>query len=209
MKRFSFFRERGFLTSRQALVLLLLIFLAPTFVIWVMHRTGGEWWPESTTNRGVLVHPARPLELSQDIVMGDRALRDYLQGKWTLVYIGDAACDNICRENLYKTRQIRAAQNENVRRVQRLYIVSSGSFSGETSDFLASEHPKLDTVILTPPQLEQLTGFFTIDETPVPQAGRVYFVDPLGNLMMYYQPDADPSGMLRDLQKLLKYSRIG
>ena len=67
MKRFLFSRERGFLTSRQALVLLLLIFLAPTFVIWVMHRTGGEWWPDTTTNRGTLVQPARPLELSPDI----------------------------------------------------------------------------------------------------------------------------------------------
>jgi hypothetical protein len=40
-------------------------------------------------------------------------------------------------------------------------------------------------------------------------AGRVYFIDPLGNLMMYYRPDADPGGMLKDLRKLLKYSKIG
>jgi cytochrome oxidase Cu insertion factor (SCO1/SenC/PrrC family) len=40
-------------------------------------------------------------------------------------------------------------------------------------------------------------------------AERVYIIDPLGNLMMYYPPDADPSGMLKDLKKLLKYSKIG
>jgi hypothetical protein len=41
------------------------------------------------------------------------------------------------------------------------------------------------------------------------QAERVYYVDPLGNLMMYYTPDADPTGMLKDLARLLKASRIG
>jgi len=28
-------------------------------------------------------------------------------------------------------------------------------------------------------------------------------------LMMYYPADADPGGMLKDLKKLLKYSKIG
>ena len=209
MKRFSFFRERGFLTSRQALVLLLLIFLAPTFVIWVMHRTGGEWWPDTTTNRGTLVQPARPLELSPDIRYGERPLAEYLQGKWTLVYIGDSACGDVCRENLYKMRQSRVAQNENMKRVQRLFIVSGGEPGTELAEYLQGEHPQMDTVALAPDQLGQLSGFFRIDDTPVLDAQRVYIVDPLGNLMMYYQPDADAGGLLNDLRKLLKYSRIG
>jgi hypothetical protein len=50
---------------------------------------------------------------------------------------------------------------------------------------------------------------FQVDETPAVGAERVYIVDPLGNLMMYYQPDADARGMLQDLQKLLKYSKVG
>ena len=46
-------------------------------------------------------------------------------------------------------------------------------------------------------------------DSPYERAERVYIVDPLGNLMMYYLPDADAGGMLKDLQKLLKYSKIG
>jgi hypothetical protein len=61
-------RQRGFLSSRQALVLLGLIFLAPAFVAWVMHNSTEEGWkPEGTTNRGNLVHPARPLQLPADM----------------------------------------------------------------------------------------------------------------------------------------------
>jgi hypothetical protein len=34
-------------------------------------------------------------------------------------------------------------------------------------------------------------------------------VDPLGNLMMRFPRDPDPSRMLKDLQRLLKTSRLG
>jgi hypothetical protein len=40
-------------------------------------------------------------------------------------------------------------------------------------------------------------------------AGRSYIVDPLGNLMMSYPPDADPRGILKDLKRLLRLSHIG
>lgn len=205
-----FSRQTGFLSSKQAFVLLALIFLAPAFVAWVMHNTGdGGWQPEGTTNRGILVHPARPLKLSQDLARDGQPLTEYLLGKWTLVYIGEAGCDAVCKNNLYKMRQVRIAQNENMRRVQRLFVVSNGEVTEELAGFLDSEHPQLDTVPLSLVQFEQLAGFFGIDGTPVQDAGRVYIVDPLGNLMMYYQPDADAGGMLKDLKKLLKSSRIG
>jgi hypothetical protein len=34
-------------------------------------------------------------------------------------------------------------------------------------------------------------------------------VDPLGNLMMRFPLDEDPKGMLEDIKKLLRLSRIG
>ena len=37
----------------------------------------------------------------------------------------------------------------------------------------------------------------------------IWLVDPLGNLMMRYPPDADASRIRRDMTRLLKYSRIG
>jgi cytochrome oxidase Cu insertion factor (SCO1/SenC/PrrC family) len=210
MLEFKYNRQRGFLSPRQVYVVLALIFMAPAFVAWVMHNTGEDGWqPDSTTNRGTLVQPARPLKLSRDLVRDGQTLTDYLQGKWTLVYIGDTDCDDICQGNLYKMRQVRIAQHENMKRVQQLYIVSSGEVTAELAGFLGNEHPQLDTVALSPVQFEQLSGFFGIDGTAVEDAERVYFVDPLGNLMMYYQSDTDAGGMLKDLQKLLKYSRIG
>jgi hypothetical protein len=38
---------------------------------------------------------------------------------------------------------------------------------------------------------------------------RVYLIDPLGNVMMFYGPAAKPKGMLEDLKRLLRLSSIG
>jgi cytochrome oxidase Cu insertion factor (SCO1/SenC/PrrC family) len=203
-------RQAGFLSSRQAFVLLALIFMAPTFVAWVMHFSTEEGWrPEGTTNRGNLIHPARPLTLPADLQAGEVSLNAYLQGLWTLVYIGDADCDAVCSGNLYKMRQVRLAQNENIRRVQRLFLVTGETVPATLAGLLETEYPDMTVVTLPVSRLDEVADLFAVDEITVPAAERVYIVDPLGNLMMYYGPDVDPRDMLKDLQKLLKYSKIG
>ena len=203
-------RQRGFLSSRQAFVLLALLFMTPAFVAWVMHNSSEQGWrPDGMTNRGSLIHPARPLTLPADMVVGEQPAAEYLQGLWTLLYIGDGDCDAVCNENLYKMRQIRTAQNENMRRVQRAFLVRDEAISAELQVLLETEYKDMAVQLITAGQLEQLDSFFRVDDGPLLDTGRVYIVDPLGNLMMYYPPDADPGGMLKDLKKLLKYSKIG
>lgn len=204
-------RQRGFISSRQSLVLLGLLFVAPVLVAWLMHMSGeGGWRPEGTTNRGTLVQPPRPLTLPAGLsgAAGEAIGEDYLRGKWTLLYIDDADCTEACVYNLYKMRQVRLSQGENIRRVQRLFLVAEAA-SLEPLQAALAENPQLKTALLSREQVEALAPRFAMDEAPVPGAERVYLVDPLGNLMMYYQPDAEPRGMIKDLQKLLKYSRIG
>jgi cytochrome oxidase Cu insertion factor (SCO1/SenC/PrrC family) len=203
-------RQRGFLSSRQAFVLLALLFMTPAFVAWVMHNSSEQGWrPEGTTNRGTLIHPARPLTLPAEIVVGEQPAAEYLQGLWTLLYLGDGDCDAACNENIYKMRQIRIAQNENMRRIQRVYLVRDEALSPELQVLLEKEYRDMAVQLISAEQFEQLDPFFRVDDGPLLDTERVYIVDPLGNLMMYYPPNADPGGMLKDLKKLLKYSKIG
>ena len=44
---------------------------------------------------------------------------------------------------------------------------------------------------------------------PFPEPGRVYLIDPLGQLMMEYSPRAEPRGMIEDLERLLRISYVG
>jgi len=48
-----------------------------------------------------------------------------------------------------------------------------------------------------------------VDETKGAVADHIYLIDPLGNLMMRYPRDPEPARIIKDLQRLLKYSRIG
>jgi hypothetical protein len=41
------------------------------------------------------------------------------------------------------------------------------------------------------------------------ERGRLFVVDPLGNLILSYPPDADQARLLKDLERLLNVSRIG
>ena len=44
---------------------------------------------------------------------------------------------------------------------------------------------------------------------PAQRARTLFVVDPLGNLMMSYDANSNPRGLLEDLQKLLRLSQIG
>ena len=204
-------RQKGFVSSRQALVLLGLLFLSPVLVAWFMHMSGEEVWrPGGTTNRGTLIDPPRPLALPAGLAdrAGEGVAEDYLRGKWTLLYIDDNSCGERCQYNLYKMRQVRLSQGENIRRVQRLFLVT-GAESLQPLEAALADYPNLLTATLPEAQAVTLAPLFSIDEVPVQDSGRIYLVDPLGNLMMYYRPEAEPRGMIKDLQRLLKYSRIG
>ncbi|NNG12049.1 MAG: hypothetical protein HKM88_02245 [Halobacteria archaeon] len=204
-------RQRGFLSSRQSLVLLGLLFLSPMLIAWIMHLSGQQGWrPEGTTNQGVLVQPPRPLVLPAGMTGATTGelQEGFLQGKWTLLYIGTTDCGEACRTNLYHMRQVRLAQGENIQRVQRLFLVADTTTLTSMADIL-NDYPEMATGVLSPAQNTELEPLFMIDAVPMHGAERVYLVDPLGNLMMYYPADADPRGMIKDLKRLLKYSRIG
>ena len=70
-------------------------------------------------------------------------------------------------------------------------------------------YPQMDLALLSAEQTGVIAPLFRVDEAEAGSAERVYLIDPLGYLMMYYAPEAEPKGMLKDLKKLLKYSRFG
>jgi hypothetical protein len=46
------------------------------------------------------------------------------------------------------------------------------------------------------------------DLHPHKEAGTTLLLDPQGNYIMYYEQTAEPSGILKDLMRLLKYSNV-
>ncbi len=196
---------------RQRLKLLLIFFLfaLPLLTAVVWHANLDRWRPGTTTNHGELIVPVRPLAPFDMLGLdGTHIAQDFLHGKWTLLYIGAAACDAACRGNLYKMRQARFALNEKMDRVQRLWVLTDAAQT-RPSAALLNDYPGMVVARPGTGGLEHFMTQFKQAGEPVNGQDRIYLVDPLGNLMMQYQADANPSGMLKDLQRLLLTSWVG
>jgi cytochrome oxidase Cu insertion factor (SCO1/SenC/PrrC family) len=197
-------RRRG---RRQLLLLAALFFVPLALAFWMYYGPSG-WRPSGNASQGDLLEPARPLA-AMAVPTADGTMTDagFLRGKWTMLYVGDGLCDDRCRKALYLTRQSRIALNKDMDRVQRVFLVT-----GRCCDrgFLAAEHPDLVVArVDDAASAALLEPFPAYDGVPVAAAGRIYLVDPLGNLLMSYAPSAPDKALLTDLKKLLRLSHIG
>jgi cytochrome oxidase Cu insertion factor (SCO1/SenC/PrrC family) len=196
--------------QRRLLLGLAALFFAPLAVSFYLYYAGA-WRPLHRVNHGDLIDPARPLPetalpLARATADAARTDADFLRQKWTLLYWGSGSCPARCRTELYNTRQVRLALNRDMDRVQRVFLANGPCCAWP---YLDREHPDLITVEATPetaPLIARLPRYGGIDPAA---ADRIYLIDPLGNLMMSYAPDAKPKGMLEDLKRLLGLSSVG
>lgn len=189
---------RGVNRGRLTLLLIFGFFALPMTAAWLMNF-GGDWIPEATTNHGRLVQPVQPVDTAGLVDPAGAALDpDLFRGEWTLVYRLDGECDASCRQVLYVLRQVRLAQGKNIDRVRRLLVLGGAQSPSWTGEIL-EHYPGL--LVAHPANAGGAERF--------PIAGRIYLVDPLGNMMMEYLPDADPRGMIKDLERLLRISYVG
>ncbi len=197
--------DRQVRSSRRTLSLLGAIFLLPVVVSFYLYYAAG-WRPGGQVNRGELLSPPRLLPaVSLPTPDGIDTPPEFLRGKWSLLYADEGSCDRRCREVLYKSRQVRLALGAKMDRVQRVFL-----FTGSCCEqpFFANEHAGLVAASLDSPGGRQLRQRFP-DPPDAPGSGRLWVVDPLGNLMMSYPADAPAKGMIADLKRLLKLSHIG
>ncbi len=196
--------------SRASLLLVLLLFAAPVVLAWLIFFVFPDWAPSETVNHGELVAPVRPLPAFQLVTQdGNEIDETWLRGEWTFVYIAAGSCDEACVQQLFKIRQVRLTQGKNIDRLQRLMLWrTAGAGAGQPAE-LQQHFPGQVIVPLQASEAQPLLEVFRLDERSPLETGRTYLVDPLGNLMMFYAPDAEPRGMVKDLERLLKYSGLG
>lgn len=116
-----------------------------------------------------------------------------LHGRWSLVYLVPVPCAQDCRRALYLLHQIEQALGKDSLRVQRIVHQAPGSD--------APAWPGQWRLVRPDALLSRLHTLRA--------QGRIYLIDPLGNLMMYYPQDFAPEGLIGDLRRLLKVSRTG
>lgn len=160
--------------------------------------------PQSRTNYGTLIDPrAYPIPaLGLTMLTGETASLEQYKGKWILLQIDQAACGATCQKKLHDMRQLRLAQGKDMDRIERVWLIT--------------DKQPLDTMImrefdgthLLRADPERVKAWLPVDAgTTV--GDHLYMIDPLGNLMMRFPKDADPNKIKKDLERLLKASRIG
>ena len=190
-------RARG----RRTLLIVAAIFLLPVAAAFTLYY-GKLWRPANSSSKGELIEPARPLTVAGlRHADGSPADASVLAGKWTLIYIGDGRCDEACRTALVFGRQSRLALNNEMTRVQRVFLATGNCCD---SDYFAREQAGLIALDASAPEAAALLAQF-----PGEREHTLFIVDPLGNLMMRHDASLTTKGLLSDLKKLLKLSHIG
>lgn len=167
--------------------------------------------PEGHNNYGRILEPQRPVPSAEALPLATLEGAPFdlstLRGQWVLVTADDAACPESCVRKLFILRNSHASQGKNVTRLSRVWFVTDG---GEVPDAVKAAYAGTHMLRADP---QALAKFLAADRdgASAPDALRAHMwvIDPLGNLMMEFPPQADPIEVRDDIMKLLKVSRIG
>lgn len=150
-----------------------------------------HWYQSGVTNKGELITPTATMaSLGID--------NPYQKSQWQLGYVIPQQCDEFCQQQVYLLGQSHTALGKYQQRVQPVLLITKHSAPIELEEGRY-------TKILVNENFEQIVHPF-----------EYVIVDPLGQLVMRYprvesqtELVAQSKGLLADLRKLLKLSRVG
>lgn len=198
--------------STLPLFLILIISLAPLVLALLAYYVPALGLrPDGITAYGSLLNPQRPAPAAQELPLttleGETFDLQSLHGKWILVTADSGACPESCVRKLFVLRNSHASQGKEVERVARIWFITDDKpVSAEILEAYRGTH-----MVRTNP--EALARFLAPtaapDDISSALTAPMWIIDPLGNLMMQFPPEADPLEVRDDIRKLLKNSRIG
>ncbi|SDH37807.1 Cytochrome oxidase Cu insertion factor, SCO1/SenC/PrrC family [Nitrosomonas sp. Nm132] len=174
-----------------------LLMLSPVIASYLFHVL--EIRPEGTVNYGELLEikalQGQALNIENNTIFRVRQIR----GKWSLITIDSGQCDEYCQKKLYQMRQVRLVQNTEKDRIERVWLIDDYHLPNQN---LKNEYE--GTVMLSAKDSDLLSEFPAV----LSQRDHIYVVDPMGNLMMRFPRDANPTKISKDLKHLLKLSHF-
>ncbi len=158
--------------------------------------------PSQRTNYGDLIEPQRPVaQVTVATLDGQPTSLAALKGAWIMLQLAPATCDADCQQRLWWMRQVRATTGKDRDRVQRVWLVTDAGMPDAT---LLRDYE--GTVLWRVTAADRQALFAAQADSA---AAHVWLIDPLGNLMLRWPQQANPSRMKKDLERLLRASRIG
>jgi hypothetical protein len=160
--------------------------------------------PSGRTNYGTLIDPrAHPIPPLATVGLDGKPLAlEAYKGKWVMLQVAPGECPQACKEQMVKIRQLRLMQGKGMERIERVWLITDNApLDIELMKVIDGAH-----FLRVKPELVKAW-------LPVEQGSEVsdhlYLIDPLGNLMMRFPKNAEPSKVTKDIGKLLKASAVG
>lgn len=159
-------------------------FVLPALLAVLLQTRWFHWDPHTTRNRGELIAPVIALA-------GDAQAAAVLADghRWSVLVRIPAGCDAGCARRIALLGNIREAQGKEMDRVQ---MVAWPAPDATPPTVFSVWQPTAD-----------LAASLAMAE------GAVLLIDPAGNAMMRYRPDADPTDVRKDVAHLLRWSTLG
>lgn len=169
--------------GRRMLLLLVAVLALPFIAAAGLLASG--WRPAAAPHYGELLPFSAPLSLDVLLIEAGPP-KSALAGRWLLVAVEPQACAADCVRRLDKLRRLHVALYKAMPRVRRVLLATAAPSLAQ---------PDLNIASLT--------------SWPALARPGVYLVDPRGQAVLRYEQDAEPKAMLKDIERLLRYSWTG
>lgn len=215
--------------NRRTILILFGMTLIPFCIAWFLSLNPTLVVGNKTSNNGTLIIP--PIETTikvedRNFVGIDKFSSENLKelkGRWILtLVIPQSECNQVCLETIHKTKQLWLMLSRDLTRVRRVAVLFNDinpvkaqswwqwdcqNYNPKTKNYTVDKscHISLLRVKAGRQLKAQLTQ---VKHGTIPD-GMLFLTDPLGNIMMYYEPGFDPYKVVKDLKKLLSASQIG
>ena len=166
--------------SKLKLLLIVFVFVLP-FIFAKYFFDNDATSTRGTTNHGSF--------LVDEVSIASLADNDH----WIILQVIDGKCDISCQDNMHMLRQINTALGKDMGRVKR-YLLNNNT--NENAVYL-DNYPKVIVLDRSETLYNKLTK---MDE-------RIFIADPFGKVILGYENDFIAKGLLKDIKKLLKFSK--
>ncbi len=170
--------------ARLKFISIIFVFLSP-FLFAQYFYTSNVTETRGTTNHGTFL----PNEIIIEVESTSK--NEY----WTILQILPLNCNKKCQNDTHIIRQINTALGKDMDRVKRYILKNTNS---NKNYIYLNNYPKV--VVLDNSQ--------TLYNRLSNMEERVFIADPFGKIILGYKEDFNAKGLLKDIKKLLKYSKI-
>ena len=182
---------------RINLVLIFAVFAVPLIAAYLSYYV---WPPQGRLNYGELIDPKTMPDVALRSADGKEFSLSTLRGKWIMLSVDSADCDEACDQKLFLMRQTRISMTKEMNRIERVLLLRGDA---KATAELVKKYPGMH--ILSGANDSLLNTFPGAPNA----ADHIYLVDPVGQVMMRYVKNPDATGIRRDLTRLLSVSQVG